>query len=154
MEFILRHSTSSGEVDRLSLPYIDVYIRALTPWAHSSEATLQFVDNATVMFLCRVYTDTGVVREQSKVSPGAAGASFIYKMYSTRARTKPCGTLAAIFLDDEISPSTETLNFLLVKRDAISLTRLAQNCGSNNLYSRPLPTIFLLLHHLAIERTA
>jgi hypothetical protein len=37
---------------------------------------------------------------------------------------------AATFLGEESSPSTETLNFLLVKREAISLTRLVENCNS------------------------
>jgi hypothetical protein len=66
------------------------------------------------MFLCCVYT--GIVRGQSKVYSGAAGASFMYKLYSTGARTETCGTPAATFLSEESSPSTENLNVLLVKR--------------------------------------
>jgi hypothetical protein len=41
----------------------------------------------------------------------------MYKLYSLGARTEPCGTLAATFLGEEISPSTETLNFLVVKKE-------------------------------------
>jgi hypothetical protein len=40
---------------------------------------------------------------------------YEYKLHSTGARTEPCGTPAATFLGEEISPSTENLNFLLVK---------------------------------------
>jgi hypothetical protein len=53
------------------------------------------------------------------------GASFMYKLYSTGARTEPCGTPVVIFLGEESSPSTETLNCLLVEKEAISLIRLA-----------------------------
>jgi hypothetical protein len=48
----------------------------------------------------------------------------MYKLYSIGARTEPCGTPAATFLCEESSPSIETLYFLLVKKEAISLTRL------------------------------
>jgi hypothetical protein len=44
---------------------------------------------------------------------------------------------AAIFLGEESSPSTETLNFLLLRNEAISLIKLAQNFSSHRLYSRP-----------------
>jgi hypothetical protein len=36
-----------------------------------------------------------------------------------------------------ISPSTDTLNCLLVKKEAISLMRFIGNCNSDSLYSRP-----------------
>jgi hypothetical protein len=52
----------------------------------------------------------------------------MYKLYSTVARTEPCGTPTATFLGEASSPSTETLNFVLVKKEAISLTRLVENC--------------------------
>jgi hypothetical protein len=39
------------------------------------------------------------------------GASFIYKLYKVGDRMEPCGTLACIPLNADISPSTETLNF-------------------------------------------
>jgi hypothetical protein len=44
----------------------------------------------------------------------------MYELYSTGARTEPCGTPAAIFLGEESSPSTETLNCLLIKKEANS----------------------------------
>jgi hypothetical protein len=55
----------------LSLPFIDFYVPALTPWPHSSDATLEFVQHATLMFLCCVYP--GIVREQSKVYSRCCG---------------------------------------------------------------------------------
>jgi hypothetical protein len=58
-------------------------------------------------------------------------------LYSTGARTETCGTPAAAFLGEESSPFTETLNFLLVKKEVISLTRLVKNCNSDSIYSRP-----------------
>jgi hypothetical protein len=61
----------------------------------------------------------------------------MYKLYSTGARAEPCGTPAATFLGEESSPSTDTLNFLLVKKEAINLMRLIENCSPDNLYSRP-----------------
>jgi hypothetical protein len=57
----------------------------------------------------------------------------MYKLYSTGARTKPCGTPAATFLGE----LPETLNVLLVKKEAIGLMRLIGNCNSDSLYSRP-----------------
>jgi hypothetical protein len=51
----------------------------------------------------------------------------MYKLYSIGARTEPCGTPAATFLVEESSPSTKTLNFLLFKKEAISLTRLVES---------------------------
>jgi hypothetical protein len=74
---------------------------------------------------------------RARCIPGAAGASFIYKLYSTGARTEPWGTPAATFLGEESSLSTETLNFLFVRNEAISLTRLLENCSSNSLQRRP-----------------
>jgi hypothetical protein len=50
----------------------------------------------------------------------------MYKLYSIGARTKPCGTPAATFVGEESSHSTETLNFLVVIKEAISLTRLVE----------------------------
>jgi hypothetical protein len=70
---------------------------------------------------------------RARCIPGASGASFMYKLYSTGARKEPCGTPAATFLGEESSPSTETLNFLLVKKEAISLMRLIGNCNSDSL---------------------
>jgi hypothetical protein len=61
----------------------------------------------------------------------------MYKLYSTGARTEICGTAASTFLGKESSPSTETLNFLLVKKETISLMRLIENCSSDSLDSRP-----------------
>jgi hypothetical protein len=74
---------------------------------------------------------------RARCTPGAAGASFIHKLYSTGVRTEPCGTPASIFLGKESSPSTEILNYLLFKKEAISLIRLIKNCIFDSLCSRP-----------------
>jgi hypothetical protein len=46
-------------------------------------------------------------------------------------------TPAAIFLGAENSPSTNTLNFLSERKEAISLMRLLENSDSDHLHSRP-----------------
>jgi hypothetical protein len=52
------------------------------------------------------------------------------------ARAEPCGIPAATFPGKEGSPSSENLNVLLVKKEAISLMRLIGNCNTDSLYSR------------------
>jgi hypothetical protein len=47
-------------------PFIDLYVPALTPRRHCSEAALQLAENTTFTFLCRV--NIGIVREQGKTS--------------------------------------------------------------------------------------
>jgi hypothetical protein len=42
-------------------------------------------------------------------------------------------TLAATFLDVKISPSIKTSNFLLVRKEALSLMRLFEKANSDNL---------------------
>jgi hypothetical protein len=84
------------------------------------------------MFLCCVYTG-----RQQRCIAGASGALCVYKLYSIGARTDPCGTPAATFLGEESSPSTETSNFLVIKKEAISLMRFIGNCNSDSLYSTP-----------------
>jgi hypothetical protein len=58
----------------------------------------------------------------------------MYKLYSTGDGTlwHPC----SYFQGEEISPSTETLNFLLVKKEAISLMRLIGKSKSKLCYDR------------------
>jgi hypothetical protein len=45
-----------------------------TPRIHCSESALQFPDNTTFMFLCHV--NTGIVREQSKMSSSQSQSHF------------------------------------------------------------------------------
>jgi hypothetical protein len=128
---------SSGETDRLRFPFIDLYVSALTPRIHCSESALQFAENMTFEFLSRV--NKCIVREQSKMSSRCRGAACrpMFSLYNIGARTEPWSTPAAIFLGVENSPSTETLQFLSVRKEAISLMRLVENSTSDNLYSRP-----------------
>jgi hypothetical protein len=69
--------------------------------------------------------------------PGAVGALFMCRLYSIGTRTQPWGTPATIFLGIDNSPSSRTLNFLAVRKEAISLMRFVKNSDSYNLYSRP-----------------
>jgi hypothetical protein len=46
------------------------------------------------------------------------------------------GTPAAMFLDVENSPSTKTINFLSVRKEAISLIRFVENSNADILHSR------------------
>jgi hypothetical protein len=47
----------------------------------------------------------------------------MYKLYSVGDRTEPCGTPACMYLGVDISPSTETLNFLCERNTLISLIK-------------------------------
>jgi hypothetical protein len=44
-------SESSGDIDRLAFPFVDLYVPALSPRIHCSEAALQFAENTTFVFL-------------------------------------------------------------------------------------------------------
>jgi hypothetical protein len=52
----LNRSTSTREVDGLTLISIDFYVPALTPLFYRSEAALQLSDNITSFALCGIYT--------------------------------------------------------------------------------------------------
>jgi hypothetical protein len=64
------------------------------------------------------------VSANSKVNSRCRWVIIYIQAVQYWARTVPCGAPAIIFLGNESSPSTETLNFLLVKNDAISLTKI------------------------------
>jgi hypothetical protein len=83
------------------------------------------------MFLCCVYR--GTFREQTKVYSRCRWGIIYVSAVRTGARTELCGTLAATFLGKESSLSAETLKFLLVKKEAISLMRLIENYSSDSL---------------------
>jgi hypothetical protein len=48
-----------------------------------------------------------------------------------------CGTPAFISLGVDISPSTETLNFLYERNELISLIKLVEKSNLDNLYIKP-----------------
>jgi hypothetical protein len=60
----------------------------------------------------------------------------MYKLYSLRDRMEPRGTPAFISLGVDVSPSTETLNFLCVRNELISFIRLVENSIFDDLYSK------------------
>jgi hypothetical protein len=61
----------------------------------------------------------------------------MYKLFNVGARTEPCGTPAFISLDVDISPSTQTLNFLFERNELISFIILADKFKFGNLYYKP-----------------
>jgi hypothetical protein len=61
----------------------------------------------------------------------------MYKLNSVGDRTEPCGTPAYISLGVDISPSTETLNFLCERKEPKSLIKLVENTNLDMLYSKP-----------------
>jgi hypothetical protein len=63
---------TSGEIDRLCFPFIDLYAPVFTPRITCSEAALQFAVFTIFVFLCRV--DIDIVREQNKMSSRCRGA--------------------------------------------------------------------------------
>jgi adenine-specific DNA methylase len=65
------------------------------------------------------------------------GIIYIYILYRVGDRTEPCGTPAYISLGVDISPSTETLNFLFERKELLSLIIPAENSNFDHLYSRP-----------------
>jgi hypothetical protein len=78
-----------------------------------------------VKVLCRVYEYKGIAREQSKMRTRCR-EDVVYCAIPG-ARTETWGTPAATSLGVENSPSTETLNFLLVTKQAISLMTFFEN---------------------------
>jgi hypothetical protein len=68
---------------------------------------------------------------------GLGGASIIYKLYRVGARTEPCGTPACISRGVDNSPSTETVNILLVRNELISFIKFAEKYNFDSLYSKP-----------------
>jgi hypothetical protein len=47
---------SAGEIDGLSLVFIDFYVPALTPRLHRSEAALELSENMVLFAVCTIYT--------------------------------------------------------------------------------------------------
>jgi hypothetical protein len=71
------------------------------------------------------YEYTFVIGKESQVDP------------RVRARTESCGTSACISWGVDNSPSTVTLNFLLVRNELISFIKFAEKCNFDSLYSKP-----------------
>jgi hypothetical protein len=65
VRLVIVRRQSSGEVDRLSPSFFDLFVPAFTPRIHCSEAALRFAESTTFMSLCRV--NTGIVSEQSRM---------------------------------------------------------------------------------------
>jgi hypothetical protein len=57
----------------------------------------------------------------------------MYKLYDVGDRMEHCGTPACLCLVEDISLSTETLNFHTVRNELISLIALVENSNLDNL---------------------
>jgi hypothetical protein len=67
----------SGEIDRLSFPFIDLYVPPLTPRLRCSEAALQFAEHTTFMFLCRVNTGNFTEKKENEFQVPRGYHSYI-----------------------------------------------------------------------------
>jgi hypothetical protein len=76
--------------------------------------------------------------KRARCTPIVWGVSFIYILNSVGDRTEPCGTPALIILGVDISPSTKTENFLLERKEIMSLIKLDEKSIFDNLYNKPL----------------
>jgi hypothetical protein len=100
-----------SKVDGLSLIFINFYVPALTPRLSSAEISLQLSENVTLFTVSRIYVYR--CHQQRHIDKHQVfGAYNFYILYNVGDRTEPCGTPAFISLAADISPSTETLNFL------------------------------------------
>jgi hypothetical protein len=66
LQYVLRDIKPSKEINRLGFTFIEIYVPALSPRIHCSEAALQFAENTTFVFLCLV--NTGIVSGETKRS--------------------------------------------------------------------------------------
>jgi hypothetical protein len=64
-------------------------------------------------------------------------SNVLYTVCNSGAKTEPCGASDTIFLGVENLLSAKTLNFLLERKEAISLMNIVENYNSDNLYIVP-----------------
>jgi hypothetical protein len=57
----------------------------------------------------------------------------MYKLYGVGDRTEPCGIPVCMYLSDDISPSTENLNFFCERNELMIIINLVENCNLDNL---------------------
>jgi hypothetical protein len=62
----------------------------------------------------------------------------MYRLKRVGEGTEPCGTPTCITLGVDISPSTETLNFIFDRKELISLIKLIENSNLDSLHSKPV----------------
>jgi hypothetical protein len=129
----LRRSTTTSEVDPLSLILINFNTPVRTPGLHWVETALEFSSNKIFLAICRIRQVSSA--KWARLTP-CVWASYIYMLKSVGERTETCGTPACITLGVGISPSTETLNFLWERKEPMSLIRLVENFNLDSLYSK------------------
>jgi hypothetical protein len=69
--------------------------------------------------------------KRARCTPIAWGISFIYILNSVGDRTEPYGTPAFVILIVDMSPSTETENFLFERKELTKVLAVAYP-GNNN----------------------
>jgi len=93
-------STSVGEINGLSIIFIDFYVLGLTPRFHQSEAALQFSENITLRSDVYVHVPSA---KRSGLIRGVWVVFFAYRLYRVGVRMKPFGTPAYISRAVDIS---------------------------------------------------
>jgi hypothetical protein len=99
-----RGPKSVRKVDLLILVFIDFYVPPLTPRLNSADTWLQLSENITLFAVCHICT--GVIKKETyiRVYARCLGAGTGRNLVATRPVRISPGV--------NISPSTETLNFL------------------------------------------
>jgi hypothetical protein len=132
---IFCQSISTREIDSLNLIFIDFDVLALTATSSDARPRCKFL--IIQPYLQSVAYIQASSTKRARYVPGVWGASLMYKLYNIGDRTEACGTAACIFLGVDSSPSTETWNFLLERKELISLTVLAEKFNLSNLCDKP-----------------
>jgi hypothetical protein len=122
---------SSGEIDRTTFLFIDLYVPALTSRIHCSESALQFAETMPFLFLCRV--NTGIVRKQQDGFQVSRGL-HLHIDCTILGQGRNLEPVLLFFLPYKIT-FYEDLKFSVMK-EAVSLMRLVKNSNSDNLCGR------------------
>jgi hypothetical protein len=143
LQYILRDSKSFREIDSLGFPFIDLYVPALTPLLHCSEAALQFAENTTFMLLCRVYT--GIVREQGRMSSRSHGRRRLCVDCTVVGQRWSLETPADIYLGIENSPSESELlyDWRFTANQFVLASRPLRLTTRDSFFNRTLAVIVL-----------
>jgi hypothetical protein len=87
--------------------------------------------------MCSLRTSVCLSRLSSGWVPDAAGGIFYIHTVQYWGKDGALRHPTPVSLGVDNSPSTDTSNFLFVRKGAISLMRPAENFNSDSLYSRP-----------------
>jgi hypothetical protein len=108
----LRAPKNMRKVDDMSLIFIDCCVLVFTPRLSSAETSLQLYENVTVVTVCHMLVYTGFINTGLDGYHVLGRMICMYILSNIGGRMEPCGTSACMSLGVDISPSTESLNFL------------------------------------------